>query len=185
MILKGGAVGGGGLAAHLRSEENDSVEIVQAEGLLSRDIAGAVAELRARGVGITAKPVFHTAISAAPGQKWGEAEQRQAVAAFVKEFGLEGVPLLVVRHQKDAQGVGRDDHLHVVASRIDERGRVISDAFTRVRHEKVARCLEHTLGHPLTIGKHNRAVMAALRREGRADVADWMAAAGAHTAPRP
>src|ERR1039458_5814662 len=52
MIIKGGAVGGGGLASHLQKAENESVELIAAEGVFSRDIDGVVAELRARGVGV-------------------------------------------------------------------------------------------------------------------------------------
>lgn len=123
MIIKGGSVGGGGLAAHLKKEDNETVELLETEGLLSTDIEGVIAELRARGAGITKKPVFHHFISAQPGQKWGETEQRAAVAALLKEFRAAGVPFAVIRHQKDVNDVGRDAHLHVVTSRIDARAR--------------------------------------------------------------
>ncbi len=185
MILKGGSVGGGGLAAHLQSEENEAVRLVAAEGLLSHDIDGLVAEVRARAVGITRKGAFHIAVSAQPGEKWGFEEQQAAIAAVLREYRAEGAPYFVIGHEKDARGTGRDEHLHIVISRVDGRARVVDDGYTRVRNEKLARCLEHDLGHRLTIGKHNRAVMNRLRAEGRADVADWLQQRGADTAPRP
>lgn len=185
MILKGGSVGGGGLASHLQKEENEAVRIIATEGILSQTIDGMTAEIRARAVSITKKGAFHVAISAQPGCPWGDAEKRQAIDAVLKEYRAEGAPYFVVGHQKDTQGVGRDEHLHIIISRIDSRGRVVDDGYTRVRNEKVGRCVEHDLGHPLTVGKHNKAVAAKLRTEGRADVAEWMAGAGAQTAPRP
>jgi ATP-dependent exoDNAse (exonuclease V) alpha subunit len=185
MIIKGGAVGGGGLGGHLEKEDNESVELLETDGLLSTDIEGVVAELRARGAGLTRKPVFHFAVSAQPGQKWGEAEQRAAVAAVLKEFRADGVPYAIVRHQKDINGVGRDCHLHILISRIDNRGRVVNDGFTRVRNEKVARIIEYDLGHPLTVGKHNKAVTTRLKKDGREDVVKWMADQKAEAVPRP
>lgn len=174
MIVKGGSVGGGGLAAHLKSDENERVDLVSVDGLLSTDIAGAIREMRALASGLTAKGLFHFQISPGLGEKWGPTEEARAVALLVEEYGLQGQPMKVVRHAKDAQGVGRDDHLHVVALRTRENGKVISDGFSRVRNEKVSRVLEYELGHRLIPGRHNKAVLARLRAEGRTDVVEWM-----------
>ncbi|MEI8396721.1 MAG: AAA family ATPase [Rhodospirillaceae bacterium] len=45
--------------------------------------------------------------------------------------------------------------------------------------------MEHQLGHRLIPGRHNVAVMAALRTDGRTDIADWMAIAKADQVDRP
>jgi len=185
MIIKGGSVCGGGLAPHLQKEENEVIQIIAAEGMLSLDVNGLMAEIRARAAGITRKGTIHIAVSAQPGQKWGTEEKQQAIDAVLKEYRAEGVPFFVVRHRKDAQGVGRDDHLHIIISRINARGRVVEDGYTRVRNEKVARALEFDLGHPLTIGKHNMAVMNRLAKDGRHEIVAWMRAGAADIALRP
>lgn len=174
MIVKGGSVGGATLGAHLRSDENERVTLVSVDGLLSTDIAGAIQEMRALAAGLTAKGLFHFQISPGLGETWGPAQEARAVALLVEEYGLQGQPMQVVRHAKDAHGVGRDDHLHVVALRVRENGSLISDSFSRVRNEKVSRVLEFELGHKLIPGRHNKAVMARLRAEGRTDVVEWM-----------
>lgn len=174
MIVKGGSVGGATLGAHLRSDENERVTLVSIDGLLSTDIAGAIQEMRALASGLTAKGLFHFQISPGLGETWGSEQEARAVALLVEEYGLQGQPMQVVRHAKDAQGVGRVDHLHVVALRTRENGKVISDGFSRVRNEKVSRVLEYELGHKLIPGRHNKAVLARLRAEGRTDVVEWM-----------
>lgn len=174
MIVKGGSVGGATLGAHLRSDENERVTLVSVDGLLSTDIAGAIQEMRALAAGLTAKGLFHFQISPGLGETWGPAQEVRAVALLVEEYGLQGQPMQVVRHAKDAQGVGRDDHLHVVALRVRENGPLISDSYSRVRNEKVSRVLEFELGHKLIPGRHNKAVLARLRAEGRTDVVEWM-----------
>ena len=180
MIVKGGAVGGGGLGLHLRSEENERIELVRSES-----IRNAVAELRGLAAGVTEKGLFHFQISPQPGQAWGAAEEETAIKAVIDEYGLAGQPMIVVRHKKDAQGVGRDTHLHIAALRVKPDDKVISDSFSKIRNEKVSRTLEHDLGHRIVPGRHNRAVMSRLRAEGRADVADWMARAKADHVERP
>ena len=184
MIVKGGAIGGGGLAAHLQKTDNERVEFLAVEGLLSTNITGAVAELRARAAGVTKKGIFHFQISPGLGEAWGADQEKAAIAALLKEYRLDGHSLIVVRHAKDAQGLGRDDHLHVVATRIKANGRVVDDNFSRVRNEKIARLLEYHLGHQLVPGRHNTAVMTQLRKDGLAEVAKWMQSAGIAERPK-
>ncbi len=183
MIVKGGAIGGGGLADHLRSADNERIDLVSVDGLLATDIAGATAEMRARAAGLTRKGLFHFQVSPGLAETWGPEQEARAIKAVVEEYCLEGQPLAVVRHAKDAQRVGRDAHIHIVALRVRPTGRVISDSFSRVRNEKIARELEHALGHTCVPGRHNCAVLARLRAEGRTAVAEWMSAAA--EVPRP
>lgn len=98
-------------------------------------------------------------------------EQSKAIAeAWMREFRAADHPYVLVEHQKPrVGGRGSDLHWHLLVAEVNpSTGRVLSSSFSFARNEKIARLAELHLGHALTPGRHNRAVIAALKREGRA-----------------
>ena len=183
MIVKGTARASGGLGDHLlNAEKNETIELLAVHGMAAQDVHGCLREMDAMARGANAKKnIVHAHMS--PDRPMTEAQWAHAWEAYEKEFGLQGRPYFEVEHTKANE---RAPHRHRVYNRIDaETGRAANYSFSRVRNEKVSRVLEHDLGHSLTLGKHNRQIMAQLRTEGRADVAQWMGAGGADTAARP
>lgn len=127
------------------------------------------------------KDLYH--ISMNPSQEMTEADWNAAWEAYEKEFGLSHLPYIEVTHDK---GEHRQPHKHRVYERVDvETGKAVHLNHTRIRNEKVARVVEFTLGHPLTVGKHNRTVMKQLEQDGQSDIIAWMREGHAHDCERP
>jgi len=65
MLIKGGKRGNAaGLANHVKAEENETVRVVRTEGIASRDIDGALAEMDALGAGLrTKRTLYHASIN--------------------------------------------------------------------------------------------------------------------------
>lgn len=101
----------------------------------------------------------------------------QSVTLLAGEFGFDPQAALIVEHCKPRaiENVA-DRHWHIVVAEVDAAtGKVLSSHHDRARHEKIGRVLELTFGHPITPGAHDTAVLAALRHEGRDDLADRLA----------
>ena len=93
---------------------------------------------------------------------------------YEQEFQLGDQARIVVEHEK-----GGRVHWHAAYTLIGEDGRMVDGlSHHHRRSEKVARITEVERVLPLTKGAHNRSVIAALRREGRNDVAVEMERAG-------
>jgi len=174
--------GGDALAHHLLKPENESVEVIPARGLGSPDLVGQVRELVAMSLGgRTDRPVYH--VHADPDLEIADNDGARARfwALFEAEFGLAGQPVCGAVHVKHGRR-----HEHRVYSLVRPDGRVVDVGFDFARRERVARIVEHEFGMPgPTPSKHSRAIVRALREQGRGDVADWMEAAGATEAERP
>lgn len=99
----------------------------------------------------------------------------QCVDWLAGEFGFFSDSAVVVEHQKPRvnENNNADCHYHVLVGEVDpETGRVLSNSQNYARHEKLSRCAEIFFGHPIISGKHNDAVIAALRREKNDKIAD-------------
>ena len=125
--------------------------------------------------------------SLSPEVEMSRKEVGQALKMLAAEYGFGDRPLMVVEHQKPRQGgQGYERHWHCLVGEVSPSTlRVLSNRTTHRRNEKVARMIEHDLGHPLTQGAHNRAVATALRAEGRSDIADKMDNEGLTDGRRP
>lgn len=76
-------------------------------------------------------------------------------------------------------------HEHRVYTVAKPDGGIVDLRFDFIRREKIARIVEYEHGMPPVPSKHARAIVAALRRDGRDDVAAWLVAAGMTTIARP
>lgn len=183
-MLAGATRGAGGpaLARHLLSRKTgQQVELMEPRGLASNHLPAQLGELvAAAGHGKTDRPVHHVHIDPPPDCRDPRAVIDAYIVAYETEFGLADGPRCGVLHTK----AGRT-HAHVVWSLVRESGRIVDLGHERARREKVSRLVEYECGLPFVQGAHNRAVAAALRRDGRADVADAMISAGLLEGRRP
>ncbi|ODT70915.1 MAG: hypothetical protein ABS75_10885 [Pelagibacterium sp. SCN 63-23] len=162
--------GAGPLARHLLdADDNEAVAMIQ----------GSIADLKdavddARRFART-HALRHFIIS--PALPLDRDQFQQAAETLAAEFGFDVSTALIVEHRKSrAAPDAANTHWHVVVPEVDgATGKVLSSAHDRARHEKVARMLEVLFGHPIVNGPHDLAVLAALRRDGRNDLADQLA----------
>ncbi len=68
------------------------------------------------------KPVHHVSLSAAKGERLTIGQWNEIAEKYVRKMNFGSSPFVVVQH------VDTDhDHVHVVASRIDAHGKIVSD----------------------------------------------------------
>lgn len=187
MIIKSSQRGGAAsLAQHLvKNRDDDGIKqkiIVSGSRHLlgSRDVHRAltVMEMMAWASPATKKHLYHVSLN--PSQEMSAEQWAHSWHRYEQEYGLEDHAYIEVTHIKKGR-----THVHRAYERVDSDGKAIKLSFTKVRNEKIARILEKELGHPLTIGKHNRKIIQRLRQEDRHDVANWMEQGRAHKADRP
>lgn len=177
--------GGQRLARHLAdAKANELVDVTRVQGLVAQSISGAMAELGrlARGAR-TAQPLAH--VIASPQLELSAAQWDDHWAEIELEFGLCAQPFVEVEHRKVGRGGRTARHRHRVYLRILPDGRAIPIAHAAPRCEKISRITEFAVGEPAVSGCFNRSVIDALRRDGRHDVADHVAALGLDRATRP
>jgi hypothetical protein len=174
--------GGDALARHLLKPENDSVEVLSPRGLGSPDLVGQVRELVALSLGgRTDRPVYHVHADPDPAIADNDGARRRFWSLFEAEFQLTGQPFCGATHVKHGRR-----HEHRVYSLVRPSGAVVDVGYDYLRRERCARVVEFEFGMPVpTPSKHSRAIVKALREQGRADVADWMEASGTTEAARP
>lgn len=169
--------GDGVLGSHLGKLDDNETISFRTVGLSACTIVDAISEMMLMATGCrTTKPLIHA--MASPSISYNEADWALYWDAFETEFGLHGHPYLEVRHLKYGKGGRTAEHAHRVYLRIDIDGRAIRTSHSAIRQEKISRIAEHLAGERFTSGCFNRAVIARLRREGRAEIADAMVRAG-------
>lgn len=181
--------GGDALSRHLLKRQNgQEVVVMPARGLAADNLKGQIRELVASAAhGRTSRPVHHVHIDPPPDCVDPDAVIENFLKHYESEFSLEDAQRAGVYHTKNGRR-----HAHVMWSLVRDDGSVVSLTHDHARREKVSRIVEFEHGLEFTKGKHNRSAAAALRKEGRADVADAMTAAGlldgkrpvAHSTPR-
>ncbi len=83
------------------------------------------------------KPVHHASLSAARGEKLTDETWNEIAEKYVERMGFSESPFVVVRHLDTEH-----DHIHIVTSRINAHGKVISDFQSKHRAEEVMREVE-------------------------------------------
>lgn len=171
---------GTALAKHLLKEENEVV-VLPGRGLGAASLSGRIAELVALSAGgRTDRPIYHVHCSPDPSIADEAAARARFWALFEREFGMEGQPWCGVEHFKHDR---RHEHRVYTVAKPD--GSVVDLRWDFVRREKVARIVEFEHGMAPVPSKHAKAIVAALRRDGRMDVADWLVAAAMTSIARP
>lgn len=141
MIIKGKIrANGKQLGSYLLTPgENERINVVEVRGTISENVVGACEEMEAVAVCTKAqKPLYHASINTPASERMTEAQRLIAVDRLEKELGFEGLPRVIVVHEK----FGRE-HTHIAWGRTDvEQGRIIGIDFNYRNHERVARELE-------------------------------------------
>lgn len=182
MILKSSQrANAASLADHLtNAHDNERVRVLSSRDLVrGDDVHLALAEMNAISKGTRCTQHLHH-VMMNPDRDMTPDQWAQAWEAYEQEYGLEGQPFIEVEHHKEGR-----THRHRVYDRITEQLKAVEFSNSYPRNEKIARVLEHEFGHELTIGKHNKAVMAQLRKDGLDHVVDWMEQGKAHEVARP
>ena len=174
--------GGAALGRHLANADgNDLVTVLDGRGLTATGICDQVAELtRLASHARTRAPLYHVHADPLADRPWTPDERAGYWEAFEEEFGLQDRPFAAVMHTK-----ARREHEHRVYLRVHADGTAIRLDHDHARREKLGRLFEFGRGERLVPGAHNRAVVAALDREGRTDAAQAMRAAELDTVVRP
>lgn len=182
-MIAGATRGAGGraLGKHLADtkRQNEVTRPGASRGLVSEDICNQVTELtdlasHAR----SRRPLYH--MHADPAGRWTEDQWVAHWQRTEDEFALGRQPFAEVVHVK-----GGREHRHRVYSLVKSDGTCIRMDHDHARREKLSRIAELATGGKLTPGAHNRAVIHALDREGRGDLASELRAAGLDTMERP
>jgi hypothetical protein len=184
-VVSGATLGRGGrkLARHLADrrsrKQNEIVRFGATRGLMADDVESAVMELTMLASHARSRqPLYHVHVD--PELEWTPAQYRRYWQLFEREFGLEKQAFVEAIHDKHGRR-----HFHRVYSRVKHDGTVVRLSHDFARREKVGRTFEVEFGGRLLQGRHNKAVVAALEREGRGDVAASIRAAGLTDGPRP
>jgi hypothetical protein len=159
--------------------DNDLVVELPARGVVADQFASQLREIVARCAhGRTARPILHLCVS--PASSWSDAQYQRYLDLYEAEFDLADQPRLAVHHSKNGRG-----HRHYIYSVVKRDGRSVDLRNDYARREKIARVVEYEFGERHVVGGHNRAVAAALEREGRHDVVASMREAGLLDQRRP
>src|SRR5271163_1286798 len=176
---RGGAALGRHLADRRRVRQNEEVRLGAIRGIVSENIEGAIAELthivsHAR----SRQPLYHVHLD--PERSWTQTQCDRYWFLFEQEFGFENQPFAEAVHIKHGRA-----HYHRVYSRVRRDGTVIALSHDYARREKIGRIAEVEFAGRHLAGRHNKAVAAALEKEGRVDVLKSIRDAGLTEGPRP
>lgn len=165
--------GSGALGRHVASLSGGQVARAGASrGLVSDGILDQVAELTdLSGHSRAARPIYHVHADPPENMPLNAAGWDRYWNRFEAELGLRRQPFAEQIHVK-----GGREHRHREYSLVRPDGTTMPLPHDHARREKVGRITEFEEGHALTPGAHNRAVLAALDRDGRDDVAAAMRA---------
>lgn len=110
------------------------------EGQTPRELAKEFREFRRLRPNIE-KPVHHVSISAGKGDRLTVEQWNEIAARYVQGMGFEDSPYTVIQHRDTDQ-----DHIHLVTSRVNVNGRVVSEQNNYQRAEKLMREIEADYG---------------------------------------
>ncbi|HEX5720853.1 MAG TPA: relaxase/mobilization nuclease domain-containing protein, partial [Thermoanaerobaculia bacterium] len=89
---------------------------------------------------LTSKPIFHASLNLRPGEVLTDQQWRQAARTYLDALGFTDCPYLLVRHTDR-----KHDHVHIVASRVSEQGKLVSDSGDYKKGMEVLRRIEKDL----------------------------------------
>jgi hypothetical protein len=127
---------------------------------LSREF-GLVRELRPD----IEKPVHHVSISAGEKDRLSVEQWQEIADTYIEQMGFTNCPHVVIQHRGSKR-----DHLHILTSRIDFDGKVVSEWQSKQRAEKVMREVEQR--YDLERLPLSREVMRAAPTRGEREVFD-------------
>jgi MobA/VirD2-like, nuclease domain len=106
----------------------------------ARGLAQEFGDWRALNEAVT-KPVFHCSLAAAPEDHLTAERWLELAGVFTAAMGYENSPWIAIRHHDRAI-----DHIHIVASRIDNQGRYVPNHLEKKRSQEICREIEKDFG---------------------------------------
>jgi hypothetical protein len=155
----------------LTGDENEEIKILR--GTVA-DLTDAVADARKIG---SEYALRHFIV--APSRELTDKQFLLSAGLLGSEYKFNPADTFIVRHQKaHVDPALFDGHVHILVREVDPtavatgaRKKILSSSNSYARNEKLSRIMEFEWGHPYTRPAHLIAVLAALRREGRDDIA--------------
>lgn len=109
-------------------------------GWSREELTGEFEAIRKQRPDIT-KPVHHVSLSAGVGDRITVGQWNEIATKYIEAMGFKDAPYVVIQHRD-----GKTDHVHVLTSRVDVRGQVVSEWQSKGRAEKVLRGIEREYG---------------------------------------
>ncbi len=121
MILHGNQRGGAkDLALHLMKDENETVQVVDVRGFISRDVMGALTESYAMSRATKCRQhLFSLSLNPPKGESVSDQNFMDAAELAEERLGLSKQPRIIFFHEKFGSDEKLRKHAHVVWSRID------------------------------------------------------------------
>jgi len=119
-----------------------------------------------------------------PGEPITSAQSLELCRMLGAEFNFDPDLAVIWRHSKPRASEPWADHFHFLVREVDAvSGAVMSSSHSYARQEKVSRLAEVAWSHQIVTGRHNQAVIAALRQvPGHNDTVAILEGAGVHCA---
>lgn len=92
------------------------------------------------------KPVHHASLSSHKEDEISVDKWREIAADYIERMGYGDAPYVVFQHRD-----GETDHIHILTSRVDVKGKVISDWQCKERGEEVCKEIERKYGLVQTV----------------------------------
>lgn len=142
MILHGNQRGGAkDLALHLMKDENETVQVVDVRGFISRDVMGALTESYAMSRATKCRQhLFSLSLNPPKGESVSDQDFLDATALAEQRLGLSKQPRIIVFHEKYGSDGKLRKHAHAVWSRIDvQRMKAVQLSYTKRKLVDVGR----------------------------------------------
>lgn len=142
MILHGNQRGGAkNLALHLMKDENETVQVYDVRGFVSRDVLGALTESYALSRATKCKQhLFSLSLNPPKNNDVLDSDFVEAVELAEQRLGLAKQPRVIVFHEKFGSDGQLRKHAHAVWSRIDtKRMKAVQMSYTKRKLQDVSR----------------------------------------------
>lgn len=153
---------GAQLARHLIADENERVSVTKIKDACGESVSDVLAEFEAISSGARCiKPLAHIMLSPSQDESMDENKWARLGEMIEEVHGLGGRAFVEVEHEKNGRV-----HRHRVYCRVDHlTGKAVNMSHTHRKNELIARQAEIEFGHALIKGKHNKAVINALKKK--------------------
>ncbi|EDQ34555.1 hypothetical protein HPDFL43_00120 [Hoeflea phototrophica DFL-43] len=142
MILHGNQRGGAkDLALHLMKDENETVQVVDVRGFISRDVMGALTESYAMSRATKCRQhLFSLSLNPPKGESVSDQDFLDAAELAEERLGLSKQPRIIVFHEKYGSDGKLRKHAHAVWSRIEvQRMKAVQLSYTKRKLVDVGR----------------------------------------------
>jgi hypothetical protein len=152
MVIRGNSRGNARQLGHylLQQKDNEAIRIFEVDGMNEAEADDLHRALFAMGISEelskSKKGLYHAQINPAPGEYMDDERWRQAADMLGQELKLENQRRAIVLHTKKGR-----THAHVVWERYDyDKGKMVSDSFSRLAQDRARKDMEREFNHAPT-----------------------------------